>query len=145
MSDPRAIVTRLLSLLNRIVFLDKRNVLREGEVHLFPSEIHALLTIAEDPETNVTELAGRLGVTKGAVSQTLRRLERKGVIEATKIPHSRNEVRITFTKAGRRTVNRCVERLHATHAKLEAQLATLTDAERKAIDSFLAAIEQSIE
>ncbi|MDE2185013.1 MAG: MarR family transcriptional regulator, partial [Alphaproteobacteria bacterium] len=60
---------------NRLVFLEKRYVFRHGGLALHPSELHLLLAIRGEPEANATRLAARLGVTKGAVSQVLKRLE----------------------------------------------------------------------
>lgn len=145
MYEPGAIVKRVVALLNRIIFLDKRNVFHEDELHLYPSEIHTILMIVQDPETNATQLAERLSVTKGAVSQTLTRLQQKGVIETEKIPQTRNELRIRFTQKGQRAVSHYVMRMHGTHKKLEAYLAALPEGDRKAIDSFLGAIEDVIE
>jgi len=145
MYEPEAIVKRVVALLSRIVFLDKRNMIHDGELRLYPSEIHTILMLVQDPEANATQLAERLSVTKGAVSQTLTRLQQKGVIETEKIPGTKNESRITFTQKGRHVVNQHVEHIHSTHAKLEAYLAALPECDRKAIDSFLGAIEDVIE
>lgn len=48
---------------------------------LFPAEVHMLSTIeALGDAATVTAIAAACGVTKGAVSQTLKRLEGKGLI-----------------------------------------------------------------
>ncbi|EFL49786.1 transcriptional regulator, MarR family [Solidesulfovibrio fructosivorans JJ]] len=49
---------------------------------LFPAEVHMLSTIEMlDAPTTVTAVATACGVTKGAVSQTLKRLEAKSLIQ----------------------------------------------------------------
>jgi len=50
------------------------------DVMLYPSEIHVIGLISSNPEINSSELAGRMGVTRGAVSQIIRRLEEKGIL-----------------------------------------------------------------
>ena len=143
---PRAIVKRAFALMNRIAFLDKRQHLQdESGVRLHSSEIHALLAIAEDPTTNATQLAERLGITKGAVSQTLSRLQKKEVIETEKIPHTRNEMRIAFTPGGRRILKQTLHWVEVRHAKLDVYLGSISDADREAISRFLDAVEEAIE
>ena len=45
---------------------------------LYHSERHLLDQIGDYPEKNITELAQFMGVTKGAISQTVKKLETKG-------------------------------------------------------------------
>ena len=47
---------------------------------LFNAEIHMIKSIKENEGIHVTGLADMLGVTKGAVSQIIQKLERKGMI-----------------------------------------------------------------
>jgi DNA-binding MarR family transcriptional regulator len=59
---------------------------------LTATEIHLVEIIGENGESlSVTDLAGLLGVTKGAVSQTLKKLEKKGL--TTKRPDPANSSR----------------------------------------------------
>ncbi len=67
-------------------------------VLLSGAEIHLIDRIGEfEGELGVTDIARLMGVTKGAVSQTLKRLEKKGLV--TKVPDplnaSRSLVRLT--------------------------------------------------
>ena len=145
MTEPQAIVARAFALMNRIAFLDRRNhVQDETGTRLFSSEIHAMLAIAQDPTTNATQLADRLGVTKGAVSQTLTRLQKKDVIKTEKIPQTKNEIRVLFTPKGHRILEQTLEWVNERHARLDAFLASLSDSDRQAIDRFLEAIEAVI-
>jgi DNA-binding MarR family transcriptional regulator len=71
-------------------------------VPLFRSEIHTIETIGKNPGINVTRLAERMGVTKGAVSQMLARLAKKKLIDKRRTPGSDKEVMIDLTELGRR-------------------------------------------
>ena len=145
MTEPQAIVARAFALMNRIAFLDRRNHVQDKEgTRLYSSEIHAMLAIAQDPTTNATQLADRLGVTKGAVSQTLTRLQKKDVIKTEKIPQTKNEIRVLFTAKGRRTLEQTLQWVEERHAALDAYLASLSDQDRQAIDRFLEAVEEVI-
>ena len=146
MTESRTIVERVFALMNRIAFLDRRNRFEdESGIQLYSSELHAMLAIAHDPTTNATQLAERLGVTKGAVSQTLTRLQKKEVITTEKIPQTKNEMRIDFTPKGRRILDRPLQWVQERHTKLDEYLDTLLDSDREVIDAFLGAIESVIE
>jgi len=54
---------------------------RHGTRHnLYHSERHMLDKIGDNPGMNVTEFANTVGVTKGAISQVVTKLEKKGVV-----------------------------------------------------------------
>ena len=57
--------------------------------------------IGKSPEINVTEIAKRKGVTKGAVSQIVKKLEKKKLIKKFKAPENDKSVFIKLTKKGR--------------------------------------------
>jgi len=71
-------------------------------VPLYRSEIHTIETIGKNPGINVTRLAERMGVTKGAVSQMLTRLAKKRLVERGRPPGSEKEVTIDLSDLGRR-------------------------------------------
>ncbi len=47
---------------------------------IYRSEIHIMKLIGDYGDLHVSELARKFGVTKGAISQTLKKLERKGLV-----------------------------------------------------------------
>ncbi len=68
---------------------------------LFPSEIHTLCVIGAEPGTNITALAQRLGVTKGAISKMATKMREKGLIEKYQEPGNDKEILLRLTKTGR--------------------------------------------
>jgi DNA-binding MarR family transcriptional regulator len=64
---------------------------------LTSAEIHLIEVIGENEGSSVTDLANALGVTKGAVSQNLKKLDNKGFIVKRQDPDnlSRNSVSLT--------------------------------------------------
>jgi DNA-binding MarR family transcriptional regulator len=138
MTTPDDIPQLWETLTNQLVFLEKRYVFRHGELDLHPSELHLLLAIKDEPEANATKLAGRLGVTKGAVSQLLKKLEAKGVIEKTSDPAQKNEITSTFTRLGKAAITAFLKSRESQHRRFAAYLAALSPAEKKAIRGFLA-------
>ena len=69
--------------------------------HLYHSEMHLIDQIGDHPDLNITELAKVMGVTKGAISQTVKKLENKGVITRYKGAENEKEVFLKFTYIGR--------------------------------------------
>ena len=69
---------------------------------LHRAEIHTLQAIGDLPGVGVTELADHLGITKGAVSQMVRKLEAKGLAERTYSKDNARDVRLLLTPVGRK-------------------------------------------
>jgi len=68
---------------------------------LYHSERHMLDRIGEHPEINVTEFARVAGITKGAVSQVVKKLETKGLVRRYKSGSNNKEVFLELTRTGR--------------------------------------------
>lgn len=67
---------------------------------LHVSEIHMIKAVRENPGMHVTGLADKLGVTKGAVSQILQKLEKKGMIEKSIDPANSSRLILKTTPEG---------------------------------------------
>jgi len=67
---------------------------------LYPSEIHNIEIIGRNPGINVTNLAKKLGVTKGAVSQIVNKLERKNLVGKSRDSNNEKEVILKLQKKG---------------------------------------------
>lgn len=69
-------------------------------VLMHTKEIHTVQAIGQHSGINVTKLAKYAGVTKGAVSQTLKKLIRKGLVRKTHAPGNDKEVVLELTDLG---------------------------------------------
>jgi len=69
-------------------------------VLMHQKEIHTVQAIGRHPGINVTKLAEYTGVTKGAVSQTIKKLARKGLVKRTHAPGNAKEVVLELTDLG---------------------------------------------
>lgn len=69
-------------------------------VLLFPAEVHTLAAIHENPLASGTELAAILGVTKGAISQMLTKLQTKSLVIKRFAPGSEKQKRFVLTETG---------------------------------------------
>ena len=114
--EPRAGVEQMLGLFN--VLAERLAAFESGPkefdtgVLLYRAETHLLQAIGREPTTNVTRLAERLGVTKGAVSQTLAKLVRKKLVRKRTAPTSGREVVLELTALGWKGYH-AHERFHA--------------------------------
>jgi DNA-binding MarR family transcriptional regulator len=70
---------------------------------LYFAEIHTITVIGRNDDVNMTRLAGIMGVTKGAISQTIRKLVSKNLILKTNI-NNRREVNLKLSETGRRVL-----------------------------------------
>jgi DNA-binding MarR family transcriptional regulator len=70
-----------------------------GEL-LYNSEIHTIVAISENQGINISELAKKLGVTKGTISQLVTKLEGRGYLRKVKGAYNQKEVLLEVTKKG---------------------------------------------
>lgn len=69
-------------------------------VSMYRREIHTIQAIGRNPGINVTTLAEYMGVTKGAVSQVIKRLSKKGLVRKTHTSDNAKEVVLGLTELG---------------------------------------------
>jgi len=69
-------------------------------ITLFRAEIHTIRAIGDNTGTNVTKLAESLGITKGAVSQTVNKLVRKNLVKKSHALDNAKEVLLELTDLG---------------------------------------------
>ena len=136
------ILDRLQRVINKILFLKKKSIFEFRGVEFFPSEVHLMLVIKDKSATNATRIADRLGVTKGAVSQTLSRLEKKGVLRKTKDPFNRNELTLDFTSFGAAAFENYSIHAAGMLKKHDRYLEGFTDNEKGTVLRFLMEVEK---
>lgn len=66
---------------------------------LYFAELHTISVVARNKEINMTQLAEIMGVTKGAISQTIRKLVAKNLILKSNI-NNRKEVNLKLSDKG---------------------------------------------
>lgn len=67
---------------------------------LYFTEIHTITVVARNKSVNMTQLADIMGVTKGAMSQTINKLVRKGLILKANITN-RKEINLKLSEKGK--------------------------------------------
>lgn len=90
----------------RKLYVQLRNIentpqyFKDIDICLYPSEINIIGIVGKFQEMNVTELAEKIGVTKGAVSQILKKLNDKKLIEKYHDKSNKKEVLLKLTEKG---------------------------------------------
>ena len=140
-----SVIGQLQRVVNKILFLKKKRLFQFRGVEFFPSEVHLMLVIKEKISTNATRMAEQLGVTKGAVSQTLTRLEKKGVLIKTKDPSNKNELTLEFTPFGTEAFKRYNKGAAGLFDGPRDFLDQLSNAERGTIQRFLVEVENAFD
>jgi DNA-binding MarR family transcriptional regulator len=101
---------------------------RHGSKHnLYHSERHMLDKIGDNTGMNVTEFAAAAGVTKGAISQLVTKLENKGIVRRYKKSTNDKEVFLELTKSGQEVYQKHKEINERTILPLNEELSKHSD------------------
>ncbi|WP_419785800.1 MarR family winged helix-turn-helix transcriptional regulator [Pseudodesulfovibrio sp.] len=71
------------------------------ETRLFPAEIHTVAAIGEGEGITVTQLAVRMQVSKPTISERIKRLVAKGVVQKQSVPDNAKAVTLWLTPDGK--------------------------------------------
>jgi len=143
--ETEEVLGQLRRLVNQLLFLKKKRVFSYEGVDFYPSEVHLMLVIRNRVATNATRIAGELGVTKGAVSQSLSRLEKKGVLTKSRDTENKNELTLTFTPCGTRAMEHYRERTKSVFDGTRTLLDGFTPDERRVVETFLEEVEKGLD
>lgn len=132
-------------MVNQLLFLKRKRMFTFGGVDFYPSEVHLMLVLQDRMATNATRIAAELGVTKGAVSQSLTRLEEKGVLEKSRDPKNKNELTLTFTGFGRQALDHYRENTREVFQGTRALLEQFTESERRTVETFLEEVSKGLD
>ena len=105
------IMDRFMRLVHKYNSMEKLPARHGKGLDLYHSERHMLDKVGENPGINVTEFAQIAGVTKGAVSQVIKKLENKGLVRRYKKGGNEKEVFIELTQEGK-AVCECRKRIN---------------------------------
>ena len=142
--DQRAIKISetLLRVINKIFRNEKAPKHYGIDVLLHPSEIHMVMFIGNNKGTHLSELARIVGVTRGAVSQVVAKLEKKGLVEKAEDPENNLKTVPVLTNKGQ-VAYWNHERMHEeVDAELFTFIEKLSEKEIGVIENFLRHLEK---
>ncbi|WDV46353.1 MarR family transcriptional regulator [Clostridiaceae bacterium M8S5] len=70
------------------------------DVEIYRSEIHIINIIGNNSDMHISEIARKFGVTKGAISKTIKKLEKKGLVEKIIDVNNNTRTLVKLTEKG---------------------------------------------
>ncbi len=136
-NDTEKIVDRIFAVMNTMLFFEKRFSFTFKDITLFPKEVHVILLVHQEQNINAKRMADIFCVTKGAISQTIKRLVEKGMLYKERNPEQPKELLIILTPLGQEAATYFFKIKNSLSMKYDAYLINLSPKERKTIDAFL--------
>lgn len=100
-------------------------------------DIHLIETIGAFEGINVTELAAKHGITKSAVSQAVRKLEKRGLVRRYQRPDNRKEILFSLTETGKTAFHAHREYHRAIEGQVIEEMAGFTMEEAAAVRKLI--------
>jgi DNA-binding MarR family transcriptional regulator len=121
------IIELFIRMVNKYNSLEKIPARHGSKHNLYHSERHMLDKIGDNTGMNVTEFAAAAGVTKGAISQLVTKLENKGIVRRYKKSTNDKEVFLELTKSGQEVYQKHKEINERTILPLNEELSKHSD------------------
>ncbi|HBT15320.1 MAG TPA: transcriptional regulator [Firmicutes bacterium] len=134
-----------LRVVTKISGLERKTRYYGTDQPLYEAEIHMIKSIKENEGIHVTGLADMLGVTKGAVSQIIMKLEHKGMVVKDTDPSNLSRLVLRLTPKGE-TAYLHHEKLHLEFDGLfNAALGNATEEMKMFLKDFLNSLDGKID
>lgn len=127
----------ILRLIEKVERIRKSSVYDAGYVTIMASEMDTIKAIGDNEPIYVTELSKKLGVTKGAVSQQLTKLEKKGLIIKKVDEENAAKRAISLTSLGRRMYERHDQFHKELNLFVESLLQSASEESRQFLEMFI--------
>lgn len=123
-----------------LIELDKKTRYYGTDVPIFHSEIHVIMAIAEHPGVHVGGLADILGVTKGAVSEILKKLERKALVIKEVDDLNLSRYSLYLTEKGKKAHSNHMHYHTILNSMVEEQLEDASEHDLKFLSDFFSSM-----
>lgn len=95
---------KFVQMINKYNKLDNLSIEFVPGVKVTHIDAHLIALMSKNPHKKASELAELFGVTKGAVSQQIKKLEKKGLVSRVRLNDNYREVYIELTELGEQVV-----------------------------------------
>ncbi|VBB05766.1 Hypothetical protein LUCI_0977 [Lucifera butyrica] len=143
MEQSDLIIETVLRLINKFSTLLKEPRKFGTNDILYGSEIHMIDVIGKYPGINVTEIADKLGITKGAVPKMIRKLTQKDLIYRYQEKDNKKVVLFRLTEKGHVAFRHHLEFHQQFDKDIKDKLSSLTNREISLLQNILTEIEKS--
>jgi len=117
----------------------------DTDVDIYRSEIHIIQLIGDQFSLYVSEISKRIGVTKGTVSQIVKRLEAKGLAKKSVDAENQTRQQVQLTEKGRIAYKAHCRFHEEKHVDMETFLRSLDAEKLGVIQEFLTHAHEMIE
>ena len=138
MNKEEQVMTSFRDLFNKMAWLNKSKM-EDSLKGSKPSEVHCIVYIERNADSNVTKLAESLYMTSGAISKITKKLLEKGYIESYQKPDNKKEIYFRLTGQGK-AVYKVHEELHKEFQ--ERDKAVFEQVTEQQFDSMLSFVEK---
>lgn len=135
----------LLRVVGKIYQLNKQTRYYGTDEKLFEAEIHMIKSIKENEGIHVTGLSEKLEVTKGAVSQIINKLNRKGMVIKNIDPNNLSRLLLRLTPKGEIAYEQHEELHRKFNSLLVNVLEGASEDNKNFLNKFLHSIETQID
>lgn len=145
MSRMNPIIRQYMLLVEKISNTTKTHKSFGTDVNIYRSEIHIIQLIGDRGEVYISEISRLIGITKGTVSQIVKRLESKGLVN--KFVDQQNNTRqlVNLTDKGMTAYEAHVEYHFRKHEEMEHFMESLTAENKEVLKAFLTKANDMIE
>lgn len=126
-----------------IQMINKYNRLDTIDIEFVPGikvshvDAHLLALMSNNPHKKVSELALIFGVTKGAISQQIKKMEKRGLLKRVRLNDNFREVFIELTDSGKTAVESHYKFHDLIFSKFSTGLESLTKEKKEFIISII--------
>ncbi|MBE6063768.1 MAG: winged helix-turn-helix transcriptional regulator [Clostridium butyricum] len=132
-------------IVHKYTALEKKKRYFGTNIQLTCSEIHTIDAIGSNDKINITQLAALKGVTKGAVSQMIYKLIKKGLVKKTVSPKSDTEVILELTESGQKAYDAHLEYHRITNRIMYERLEQMKPENYERLKKGLQAFEDTLD
>jgi len=132
---------QFVRLLSKAALIEREPVDTGDGILLYTSEIHLLDMAGRFPGDSMSQVASRLGVTKGAISQTAKKLEQKGYLERISPEGDNKTILIRLTDTGMQAFSWHRAYHAVVNDRIAREFAGLAGKDRENIRQFLVQME----
>ncbi|MHA3065923.1 MarR family winged helix-turn-helix transcriptional regulator [Lacticaseibacillus saniviri] len=121
------LVATFLKINNELTQIQKKPIAITDTVRISTSALHLIDTISRFPASTITDLAQKMGVTKGNISQQLTKLKALNLISISQASDNKKNKLISLTDSGK-TVDQAHQSLHtALYQTIKTDLTHFSD------------------
>jgi DNA-binding MarR family transcriptional regulator len=142
-AEVNELVSLFLEILRMFSVIEKQPWESGTGKKVYLAEMQTIAMIGENPEINMTRLADHMGVTRGAISQVIRKLVAKKLVVRTN-HRNQKEINLGLTDSGLMVHNFYLARMREVFTFADELYATASPADRELVKRLFVQIQANM-